>query len=260
MSAESLARELFGVTDGRRREWHIRPRQAPSHAQAPTAAAAGARPATATSKPARRADPPRPVRGLIAAIKAGEISGSGLRIEDRQRCVEYLSVEGFSAAEIAEILGIADRTVSRDRVAIRERLALDPDPALARQIVGQFVLRAEESAGRLRRLSRDRETPAAVKVDAERSAWGVVRDSVQVMQRLGYLPTAPQRITGRIECEPPEPGVILEEIDQLTAALRDTDPSTVLQLAALRDGATRLQLSAQTAELARSAKGAGHER
>ncbi len=127
-------------------------------------------------------------------MQSRDLSGSSLAADDRRSCVEYLSAEGYSAAEIAGILSVADRTVLRDRQAIKEKNALGRDPALAGQVAGQLIREADSSMGRLRKLARDREAPHAARVEAERSAFGIFRDMVRTLQRLGYLPEAAHHV------------------------------------------------------------------
>jgi len=147
----------------------------------------------------------RPVLDLIRRLRAGELSGASLEVDDRRACVEYLTSEGYSVAETAGILTVADRTVLRDRRAIRESNSVERDPALAGQIVGQLLREADTAVGRLRRIARDRETPASAKVDAERGAWLVTTELVRALQRLGYLPEAAHRFQGELRAEHGEP-------------------------------------------------------
>lgn len=102
--------------------------------------------------------------------------------------------EGFNVGEMAEILKVSTRTVRRDLAEIRESHAVDRDPRVAGRIVGQLLLHAEQAISRLRRVSRERDCPHDSKVQAELGAWGVQRDLVELLQRLGFLPSAVQEI------------------------------------------------------------------
>lgn len=150
--------------------------------------------------PPHQSPPPPPGKSAIALlreIQSGKAAGSHLAAPDRQRVVEHLLMEGFGTQEIAEILKVADRTIQRDRLKIREQNAVRADPALVPVIVGQMMAQAEASASRLRRLARDKETPASARVEAEMASWAVTKGCVEKLMDLGYLPKAPHQIQGQ---------------------------------------------------------------
>ncbi len=169
--------------------------------------------------------PEAPVVELIRRLQAREVKGSSLSGDDRRLCVEYLTSEGYSVAEIAGILHIADRTVHRDRQRIRSANAVARDPSLVGEMVGRLIGEAETTVSRLRRVARDRATPAAVKVEAERACWTSVRELVSTLQRLGYLPTAATRLDVRAgvssaeELEAPEYEELHSELERLQGIL-----------------------------------------
>jgi hypothetical protein len=136
----------------------------------------------------------RSVLDLILLIKQGATDPRLLPALDRQACVVHLTGEGLSVPEIAQFLKRNERTITRDRKAIQEAAALAHDPALAGRLAGQLVSEAALCIDRIRRVSRDRETPPAVKVDAERSCFQILSELIQRLQTLGYLPTAAQHL------------------------------------------------------------------
>lgn len=159
------------------------------------------------------------VLDLVASIQRGEIKGKTLTIEDRQACVAYLTGEGYSAAEIARVLGVADRTIARDRRAVRRSNSVHRDPALVDEMVGRLLQEADTAVSRLRRIARDRATAPATKVDAERTCWQVTRELVRLLQRLGYLPEATRTLRADVRhqhaIEPPGFEEIAEELERL---------------------------------------------
>lgn len=130
------------------------------------------------------------VLSLIRDLQSGRTSGINLSIDDRRRCVEHLSAEGYSVPEIAEILKCNERTIARDRKAIRQANALKVEPGFVEETVGHLMRQAEQSISRLRRMAREKESPLSSRVEAERAAWDVGRELVGTLQRLGYLPMA----------------------------------------------------------------------
>lgn len=127
-------------------------------------------------------------------MQGGQVSPANLPASSRRLCVEHLTAEGYSLVEIAEVLKVSERTVARDRAAVLQQNAVQKDPKLLGQMVGRLVREAENCISRMRRVSRDKETPPAVKIEAEHRSWQVVRELAEVLQRLGYLPTAAHEI------------------------------------------------------------------
>ena len=158
------------------------------------------------------------VLSIIRGLQNGTVSPKSLSIHDRRACVEHLTGEGYSIVEIAEILKASERTVARDRRAIHEANAIQRDPRLVEEIVGRLAREAELSISRMRRVAREKTTPASVKVDAEHRCFQIFSDLVQSLQRLGYLPTAAHEIradlTHHVD-EPPGFDEMLTEIGQL---------------------------------------------
>lgn len=131
---------------------------------------------------------------LLSQVRAGVLTGKLLAPGDRQAVVSLLAADGLSSPEIAQILQVADRTVERDRRAIRDAHALPRDPKMVEQMVGRLVAEAELSVQRIRRTARERDVEPAVKVDAEHRCFTIIRELVQSLQKLGYLPSAAQRV------------------------------------------------------------------
>ena len=131
---------------------------------------------------------------LVRKLHEGALAPSSVSTDSRLVCVEYLTNEGYSAEEIAEIFKVSSRTINRDRREIRESHAVVRDPALVGQQVGQLMQQADLAIQRLRRIGKESNCPAAVKVEAERGAWSVTREVVEALQSLGYLPTAAQEL------------------------------------------------------------------
>ncbi len=131
---------------------------------------------------------------LLRKIESGEVEPKCVSASDRRRLVAFLIGDGYSTAEIAQILQVADRTVERDKKAIREANAITREPQLVGQMVGRLMGEAELSVQHIRKAVRDKTVSPAVKVDAEQRCYQIISDLVQSMQRLGYLPTAAQKV------------------------------------------------------------------
>ena len=159
-----------------------------------------------TQKPKKATSEERSPLAVLRDIQQGIIHAKALSTDSRRACVEHLTADGLSAAEISEILKISPRTVFRDLQLIREAHAVERNPQVVKELVGQVVLHARHAALRLRRIGRDRATPAAAQVEAELGAWRVMKELTELLQKLGILPLAAQEIradlTHRVEETP----------------------------------------------------------
>ncbi len=142
----------------------------------------------------------------IQAIKDGKLNPKSLSETERQECVEVLSGEGYTQAQVGEVLKITDRTVRRDLVAIEERNALSPDLGLAKRIIGNMFQKAIGHHRYLVRLARTSSASVSEKSQAEFLAWRVLKEMVEKMQSLGYLPMRPHEVSGNLFCHVDEDG------------------------------------------------------
>ena len=173
---------------------------------------------------------------LLQKIQAGTVDPKCIRPAERHLIVSYLMADGYSTADMAQILKVSDRSIERDKRAIRETNALAADAELVEQMVGRLVCEAELSVQRIRKTARDKDTPQAVKVDAEHRCYQIVSDMITSLQRLGYLPTATPRLQadfthniGQI----PDFAQIQAEVQrlrQITGETQGADPQLTEQL------------------------------
>jgi transposase-like protein len=152
----------------------------------------------APSKPPPRTPSPDPrpisVLDIIQGIKDGTVRAATLSVEDRRVCVAHLGVEGLTVPEIAKVLGCSDRTITRDRIALQEASQIEHDPQLAGKMAGRLVNEAQTAIDRMRRVSRERQCPPAVRVEVEWRSFTVLDNLIARLQSLGFLPTGVQRV------------------------------------------------------------------
>ena len=129
---------------------------------------------------------------LVRDIRQGRVAGADLSRDDRRACVKYFTAEGFSAAEIAVAMNVTDRTIRRDRQAIRSAHIVKPGQALGDQVISEFYAQADWAVARLRRAVRDtgdgRVTPH-MRMRAEINAFRIHRELVALLAKLKYIPT-----------------------------------------------------------------------
>ncbi len=93
---------------------------------------------------------------LLQKIKDGQFEANSIEKAERKLLVRFLMAEGKSTAEIAHLLKVSDRTIERDKKALREEIAITKNPKLVEQMVGMLVYESELSVQRLRKVQRDR--------------------------------------------------------------------------------------------------------
>jgi hypothetical protein len=125
--------------------------------------------------------------------------------------------EGFSTAEMAKILDVDDRTIERDRSALRKENAVAKDPALVAEMVGKLMSETEIAVQRIRRVTREREVPPETRIDGEHRCFLILKELVHTLQSLGYLPTAAQRVDAQVthSLEVPDAEALCAELARL---------------------------------------------
>jgi DNA-binding transcriptional regulator LsrR (DeoR family) len=135
------------------------------------------------SKPRKSA--PRTTTQLIRELKAGKIIGKRVPQESRRDCVQWLSLEGLSNAEIADLFDMCDKTIQRDLVVLRKRNAIHPSPQIIAEILGESHLQVQTSIKRLRRVGRDSRTSPADQIAAERAIAESLNNLIKQLHSVG---------------------------------------------------------------------------
>lgn len=190
---------------------------------------------------------------LLANVRSGTTAGNLLAPGDRQALVSLLAADGLATPEIAQILQVADRTIERDRRAIRTSHAVPKDPKLVEQMVGRLMAEAELCVQRIRRTAREREIDPAVKVDAEHRCFQIVRDLVQGLQKLGYLPMATHKVEADLTHhvgELPSLGDLQAEIERLKGVQGVSDDTNLDQFVDVEQVIERATLASRVKDLA----------
>jgi len=136
---------------------------------------------------------------LLQKIKSGEINPKMLSKEERQACVSVLTLqEGFTIAQIAQLMCCCEKTIQRDLAEIRKKNSLSPSLELAKEQIGEFIVKAQVHASHLMRFARSGEGSLGERVQAEFCAWRIRKEFMDKLQTLGYLPLVAQRVEGEI--------------------------------------------------------------
>ena len=128
---------------------------------------------------------PRTSTELIRDLKAGKIVGKGVPPESRRECVQWLSLEGLSNAEIADLFNMCEKTIRRDLEVLRKKNAIHPSPQIVAEILGESHLQVQTSIKRLRRVSRDSRTSPSDQIAAERAIAESLNNLIKQLHSIG---------------------------------------------------------------------------
>ncbi len=135
---------------------------------------------------------------LLQEINCGQVNPRLLDKPSRQMCVDFLKLQGYVNAQIAQVLKCSEKTVSRDIVDIQDQHKMRPNPDFVMKYIGDVFRKATHHHDSLLRLASAKETSVCDKIQAELAAWKVLKELVDKLQSLGYLPLRPQEVVGDI--------------------------------------------------------------
>ncbi len=160
----------------------------------------------------------------LKRIKSGAIKPELLLPVERRPLVAILMAEGQSTAEIAHLLKTSDRTIERDKKAIREKNAISKDPQLAGIMAGRLVDEAQICIQRIRKFQRDTNCPPAAKIEGERACFQITNGLTERLQSMGYLPTAAKKLEADLKHHT-DKFLSLDEINSEVRRLKDIETS-----------------------------------
>lgn len=148
-------------------------------------------------------DDEEPIISLIQQIKDGTLNPKAISQDVRKRCVTFFLSEGWTEEQIGQILMRNERTIRRDLEKIYEQNSLSPDADSAKKIIGSMFQKALVHHRYLMRLARNPDSSSSDKSQSEFLAWRVLKELIEKMQTLGYLPMRPKEVMGDVyhHCE-----------------------------------------------------------
>ena len=193
---------------------------------------------------------------LLQDINSGIIDPKQLDKPSRQRCIELLIAEGYTYPHINQVLKISEKTIGRDVKEIRARNELTPNIDFAKQFIGEIFQKAMNSHSFLIRLARSKDATNPEKIQAEFAAWRVLRELVERMQSLGYLPSRPQRVVGDISChmQNEEGGESIEDIRKMISEIETVAKDTNTYTPELAEDIKAIGLRIEKAEIVSEVK------
>ena len=97
------------------------------------------------------------------------------------------ALEGLTVQEIADLFGVNDRTIRRDKAKIRKSNALRPSGDIEAELLGEYHVHVELAVSRLNRLFRDPAASVADKITAIKSASAIWDQFVDRLNSIGWI-------------------------------------------------------------------------
>jgi len=194
---------------------------------------------------------------LLQEINSGVLDAKTLDKPSRQRCIELLIAEGYGYQHISQVLKISEKTVSRDMKEIRTRNELTPSIEFAKETIGDLFRQGLNHHAYLMRLARSKDATNSEKIQAEFASWRVLRELVERMQSLGYLPMKPAEIVGNFfhhsdaEKEPSidDMKAMVMRIEEAAKEAEILDEEAIRRIQALRKKIEQLELAGDIKKL-----------
>lgn len=158
------------------------------------------------------------VTALLQGLSSGEVRGRGLTHLERRACVRQLVADGFTSDQMVTLLGVSERTITRDRKEVNQELAVQPDRRLGDELLGEYQSLVRSSIGRLTRLSRDSEEPAYARMWAEEAILRSYYRFMEMARKLNYLQSGEERLQAAAAAEVEAEMAAMSPEERLAAA------------------------------------------
>lgn len=143
--------------------------------------------------------PLTPVIQILNQIRNNEIKPADLNQDVRVECVDYLwMTEAQPTGIIANLLGVDERTIRRDKDEIRKRNAKKLSTEDSLELMGELLEKATSTHEHLMRLARSKEGSVQEKSQAGFYVWKAIEGQIKILQNLGYAPSKPMQIEADI--------------------------------------------------------------
>ena len=132
----------------------------------------------------------------VQRLLEGRINVGELSAEQRVWYVAQLIREGRSTNEMALLMDVSERTITRDRREIRRGESLEPGLGLGDELLGELQRRAFDASQKLTRMAEDERTPAYARLWAHSEAVRVQERLLQTVMKMGYMEGGDRRLEG----------------------------------------------------------------
>lgn len=198
-----------------------------------------------------------PVLALLQQIKDGRIAPGAIDKEARQQCVELLDAEGYTYSQMAQVLKCSEKTIARDMKDIRRRNELSPNVEFAKQFIGEMFNKAMNHHAYLMRLGRMKDASISEKMQSEFAAWKVLKELIEKLQSLGYLPQKQQELIADFshhvsvddEKSFKELGLQIAEIEKVSSEFGELAPEMKRELKELKHRLEKAEIESKVIDI-----------
>ena len=170
----------------------------------------------------KKIDENTPIQQILQQLKDKTIRPKAVPIKKRAMVMGYLSLDGWSHPQIAQLFECDEKTVQRRLKDFESTNQVTTDVDFIKRKVGYFLVAAENQISALLRIARSVATSNVEKIAAEHSAWKIRMDVMTKLQSIGYLPMQPQKVNADFyhhmiderEQSPEEMRKLLESIER----------------------------------------------
>lgn len=127
---------------------------------------------------------------ILDGLRSRQVRPGSLSTNEKRACVAYLTDEGYSAAEIAKLLGRCERTICRWRKLIREKRRHTYSQDFVAVSIGELLHQCALAIQRSRRAARGPNVSVRDKLTCEVNAMQILLATSQRLQSMGVLPLA----------------------------------------------------------------------
>lgn len=139
-----------------------------------------------------------PILQMLQQIKDKTISPHHVPKEMLPLLVGYLTLEGWTHPQIAQLFEFSEKNAQRGHRDFEDMVKITTSLEFVRKKIGYFMCAADNQAAALIRTARAHGTPISEKIAAESAAWKIRLDTVMMLCRLGVFPMQAQRIDANV--------------------------------------------------------------
>jgi hypothetical protein len=163
-----------------------------------------------------------PVLTMLQQLRDGILDPKQIAKDTRRQLVEVLYSEDYTIYQVAQIFNCSEKTIQRDLADIRKQNAIVPSASFASEMVGELVSKARQHCSVLGRISKSSNSTPQEKTISSVAGWKIIKELVERLQSLGYLPSRPTEIVGDIFHHSVESDEMTpEEMRRMLASIED---------------------------------------
>jgi len=172
-----------------------------------------------------------PITKVIEDVKNGTVRFRDMEEVVRKEIVGVLSDEGLKTASIAQTLKCSSKTIQRIRGDIRKDHQIEPSSGLGAETIGELQRFAYLHWAALTRIANSPSSSTRERIDANIAAYNIIRDYVEQLRSVGYMPSAVQEISSKVShsiegLEGKSWDEFRVEIERIRIAARDSQKMT----------------------------------